>query len=182
MRRGWPWVTEYWQTETDIPAVADQVGAGLLRELDYRLEAANADRFAQKHAFLPFLRVPGNVPALSGRRVMVSEWIDGRPLRECSAAEKLSLVRMGLECSVAQLLQTGMIHADPHEGNFMLGDDGKLVMLDFGLVTTMEPGHQESMAGAVLAFIAADYDAMLEEFKGMGVLPVGARQILLATS
>ena len=64
----------------------------------------------------------------------------GRPLRDCTDAEKLSLVRMALESSVAQLLQTGMIHADPHEGNFLLGDDGKLCMLDFGLVTEMDPG------------------------------------------
>ena len=171
IRAALAWLREYWQTDTDIPAVADQVGAGLLRELDYRLEAANADAFAAKHAFLPFLRVPANVPELSGRRVMVSEWMNGRPLRDCTPTEKLSLVRMGLESSVAQLLQTGMIHADPHEGNFLLGDDGRLVMLDFGLMTEMDPGHQESMAGCVLAFIDADYDEMLEKFKGMGVLP-----------
>lgn len=165
------WLKEYWQTDTDIPAVADQVGAGLLRELDYRLEAANADAFAKQHAFLPFVRVPANVPELSGRKVMVSEWIDGRPLRDCTETEKLGLVRMGLESSVAQLLQTGMIHADPHEGNFLLDDEGKLVMLDFGLVTQMDPGHQEAMAGCVLAFINEDYDEMIVKFKGMGVLP-----------
>ena len=49
----------YWKTDTDIPAVADEVGAGLLRELDFRLEAANASDFMRRNgAVTPFLRVP----------------------------------------------------------------------------------------------------------------------------
>ena len=56
IRASLAWLRDYWKTDTDIPAVADEVGAGLFRELDYRLEAANADEFAAKHAFLPFLR------------------------------------------------------------------------------------------------------------------------------
>ena len=53
----------YWKTDTDIPAVADEVGAGLLRELDFRLEAANAGDFARRNgAVTPFLRVPRGVP------------------------------------------------------------------------------------------------------------------------
>ena len=162
----------YWKTDTDIPAVADEVGAGLLRELDFRLEAANASVFARRNgAVTPFLRVPRGVPELSARRAMTTEWIDGKPLRECDADQRLALVRMGLTSSVAQMFQTGMLHADPHEGNFLLADDGRLAMLDFGLVTRMDPSHQEAMAGCVLAFVAEDYDAMLDNFAGMGVVP-----------
>ena len=162
----------YWKTDTDIPAVADEVGAGLLRELDFRLEAANAGDFARRNgAVTPFLRVPRGVPELSARRVMTTEWIDGKPLRECDADQRLALVRMGLTSSVAQMFQTGTLHADPHEGNFLLANDGRLAMLDFGLVTRMDPSHQEAMAGCVLAFVAEDYDAMLDNFAGMGVIP-----------
>ena len=162
----------YWKTDTDIPAVADEVGAGLLRELDFRLEAANAGDFARRNgAVTPFLRVPRGVPELSARRVMATEWIDGKPLRECDADQRLALVRMGLTSSVAQMFQTGTLHADPHEGNFLLANDGRLAMLDFGLVTRMDPSHQEAMAGCVLAFVAEDYDAMLDNFAGMGVIP-----------
>ena len=102
---------------------------------------------------------------------MTTEWIDGKPLRECDADQRLALVRMGLTSSVAQMFQTGTLHADPHEGNFLLANDGRLAMLDFGLVTRMDPSHQEAMAGCVLAFVAEDYDAMLDNFAGMGVIP-----------
>lgn len=161
----------YWESDKDYVEIADEVGAGLFRELDYRLEAANADRFAELHAFLPFLHVPHNVPEYTRARVMTTEWAHGRPLRDLSDDEKLHLVRMGVECTVAQLLRTGMLHADPHEGNFMLGDDGRLIMLDFGLVTYIDPANQESMAQAILNFMNKDYMGMLTAFVGMGVLP-----------
>ena len=54
---------------------------------------------------------------------MTTEWIDGKPLRECDADQRLALVRMGLTSSVAQMFQTGTLHADPHEGNFLLAND-----------------------------------------------------------
>ena len=54
---------------------------------------------------------------------------------------------MGVECSSAQLFRTGLVHADPHEGNMMYTDDGKLAMLDFGLICRVNNDQQEAMAG-----------------------------------
>ena len=67
IRAGLAWLKDYWQTDTDIPAVADQVGAGLLRELDYRLEAANADTFAKvgRHVQVSPVRVEPGLTALA---------------------------------------------------------------------------------------------------------------------
>ena len=133
----------YWKTDTDIPAVADEVGAGLLRELDFRLEAANAGDFARRNgAVTPFLRVPRGVPELSGSPVMTTEWIDGKPLRECDADQRLALVRMGLTSSVAQMFQTGTLHAD-HKGNFLLANERTIGHVGFGLPWPwMDPSHR----------------------------------------
>lgn len=47
----------------------------------------------------------------------------------------LNVVQLGVECSLSQLLQTGVMHADPHPGNIMRALDGSIVYLDFGLLT-----------------------------------------------
>jgi len=52
------------------------------------------------------------------------------------------MVQMGVTCSSTQLLRTGIVHADPHEGNMLFTDDGKLAMLDFGLMCRVENDKQ----------------------------------------
>ena len=101
-------------------------------------EAANARRFAAAHADLTFVAVPKELPALCTPTVLTTQWVRGRPMKALSAAEKVAMARMSVECSVAQLLSTGVLHADPHEGNLLYGDDGRLYFLDFGLLSLME--------------------------------------------
>ena len=62
----------------------------------------------------------------------------------------------GVECSSAQLFRTGLVHADPHEGNMMYTDDGKLALLDFGLVCRVNNDQQEAMAGCILNVLNRD--------------------------
>ena len=70
----------YWGSTTDIPAISNEVAAGLFTEVDLRREARNAAAFAAAHAHLPYMTVPRHAPALSARRVMTSEWVDGYKL------------------------------------------------------------------------------------------------------
>lgn len=172
LKQGLAVLRNTWGSESDFTLIADEVGKGLLRELDYRDEARNMEEFRDAHKFLPYLKVPSVVHALTTRRVLVTEWCNGRKLDQLDDPEDaLRLAALGAECSCAQLLRTSFLHADPHEGNVMLGDGGELVMLDFGLVSRVEPHHAESMASAILHFIAMDWVAVLEDFRGMGVLP-----------
>jgi len=61
------------------------------------------------------------------------------------------MTRMAVEACTASLVLTGFVHADPHEGNIMLEDDGRLVFLDFGLMSSVEPDIMEAFARGIQA-------------------------------
>ena len=84
------------------------------------------------------MAVPEELPSLCTPTVLTTQWVRGRSMKALSPAEKVAMARMSVECSVAQLLSTGVLHADPHEGNLLYGDDGRLYFLDFGLLSLME--------------------------------------------
>ena len=60
------------------------------------------------------------------------QWVHGRHLSDLNPEEAMRMTYMSCEAVTAGLVLTGMVHADPHEGNIMLADDGRLVFLDFG--------------------------------------------------
>eukprot|EP00438_Fugacium_kawagutii_P028797 Skav211412 [mRNA] locus=scaffold1528:477316:483401:+ [translate_table: standard] len=162
----------------DYGQVVDTVAKGVRHfeqfrmELDYYNEAANAEEFAVRHAFLPFVTSPGWIPELMGppgsSRVLALKlarqlrdalrelhipggvnWYPSRAPKDLDIQERRLLVEMAVEACVVQLLVTGFVHADPHEGNLRLGDDGRVVFLDFGLMDRMDFGLMESCAAGV---------------------------------
>ena len=81
------------------------------------------------------------MPGFESPTVLVTEWIKGRQLDRLTPEEGLRMTYMATEAVTAQLLVTGIVHADPHEGNIMLADDGRLVFLDFGLMYRRGPAR-----------------------------------------
>ena len=135
----------------DIKAVVDRVATEVLNELDYYKEAANAIAFEASLGFLGFVGVPVGVAEYSTDRVLVTEWVDGAHLSALPAEQGLLMTRMAVEACTASLVLTGFVHADPHEGNIMLEDDGRLVFLDFGLMSSVEPDIMEAFARGIQA-------------------------------
>jgi predicted unusual protein kinase regulating ubiquinone biosynthesis (AarF/ABC1/UbiB family) len=126
----------------DVKPLLDELRARVAEELDYKLEAVSQDAFAAAYADDPDIFVPVTVEATD--HVLVSEWMDGTPLSRVIAdgtqeqrdRAGLLLVRL-LFSSPAR---AGMLHADPHPGNFRLLDDGRLGVLDFGAVDRLPQG------------------------------------------
>ena len=158
-----------------IVAVLDEVGAGLFAELDFSTEARHIQRFERLYgdrlSELGVL-VPTVVEELTSQRVMVTHWIDGTPPRSLSAARRQQLARTAVRCLAMQLMSDGFIHCDPHEGNLLGLDDGRVALLDFGLMAQMRTDHQEAMAHGVVNILAENYEALEQVFRGMGVLDV----------
>uniref|UniRef100_A0A7S3SGK0 ABC1 atypical kinase-like domain-containing protein n=2 Tax=Emiliania huxleyi TaxID=2903 RepID=A0A7S3SGK0_EMIHU len=118
--------------------------------------------------------VPRVYEALTTRRVLVSEWIDGRKLSECSTEEVRELVAIGQECFLVQLLQTGFFHSDPHPGNLMRPHDqsrARLVLIDFGLVARVQRKDQDLFVSSIIHLANKDYAALIDDFVGLGILP-----------
>ncbi|CAE7318086.1 unnamed protein product [Symbiodinium sp. CCMP2456] len=152
-------------------SVLDEVGDGLFAELDFVQEARHSELFQSLYGEkCPDVVVPEVVWSRTSTRVLTTTWLHGRKPRDLSAQQKLRLVNLAGPCLSLQLMDAGFVHCDPHEGNMMLLDDGRLGLIDFGLVAQMTAVHQESMACAILSLLAEDYQALVPCFRGMGIL------------
>lgn len=81
--------------------------------------------------------MPSTYSELTSRRVLTVSWLDGEKLSQSKADNVGDLVNIGVICYLKQLLDTGFFHADPHPGNLIRTPDGRLAILDFGLVSVL---------------------------------------------
>ena len=172
IRLGFGWVEESGVNGSeDLPQIVDQVGAGIFQELDYTVEARNADEFRRSLRFLNYLFVPRHFEKMTSTKVLTQEWITGRPMKKLSLEEQKLMVQMGVECSSAQMFRTGLVHADPHEGNMLFTDDGKLALLDFGLICRVDDDQQEAMANCILNILNSQWGELIDNLRIMDMLP-----------
>ena len=119
---------------TDVKGVIDELYESTVSELDYRLEADTQRVFAAEFADDPLIRVPSVLA--SAPKVLVTEWANGRALSKIAAEgspeERNRTAELLSEFQFSSPSRVGMMHGDPHPGNFLLGDDGRMVVLDFG--------------------------------------------------
>jgi predicted unusual protein kinase regulating ubiquinone biosynthesis (AarF/ABC1/UbiB family) len=148
----------------DVKPLIAELQARVSEELDYRLEAASQETFADAFDGDLDISVPHVVEATE--HVLVSEWMDGTPLSAIIAnGTKEQRDRAGL--LLVRLLfsspaRTGLLHADPHPGNFRLLDDGRLGVLDFGLVDRLPDGFPP-LFGKMLWLVHTDGDISVVE-------------------
>ncbi len=126
----------------DIRPLIVELRDRMVEELDYRAEADNQRAFAAAYAGDPEFWVPAVVA--SAPKVIVSEWVQGTPLAVViaggtpevrdEAGRKLSVFHFSSPA------RAGLLHSDPHPGNFQLADDGRLIVIDFGAVARLPDG------------------------------------------
>jgi predicted unusual protein kinase regulating ubiquinone biosynthesis (AarF/ABC1/UbiB family) len=95
----------YWSG--DLLAIFDEVAGGVVQELDFRNEAANAAAFGSSLSFLGYVRVPETLPELTTRRALAMEWVDGRHLSDLGPEEAMRMTYMAVEAVTAGLVLTG---------------------------------------------------------------------------
>ncbi|MDO3650659.1 ABC1 kinase family protein [Nocardia mangyaensis] len=147
------------------PAITDnailrELTTHFVEEIDYRTEAANHELMAEMFDGHPFIRIPGVVTELCTARVLVTELIDGLRFPEIAALPDSERDRVGeilLRFYMGTMIRERSFTGDPHPGNMLLADDGKVAFLDFGLVKHMDDAAVEFELDAVRA--AAEYRA-----------------------
>src|SRR6204780_3722918 len=126
----------------EVKPLLDELRDRVAEELDYCLEATSQRAFAAAYAGDPDIYVPEVVLATS--QVLVTEWMDGTPLSKIiSAGSKTERDRAGILLTrflFSGPARAGLLHADPHPGNFRLLADGRLGVLDFGAVDRLADG------------------------------------------
>jgi predicted unusual protein kinase regulating ubiquinone biosynthesis (AarF/ABC1/UbiB family) len=116
------------------------------------------------------------VPGLTRRGVLVLEYIEGTRidrLHDRLASGELQmnvLVETIIEMYVKMMLEDGLFHADPHPGNLLVDAQGRLVLLDFGMVLQVEREMRARMVRTVLAAVRQDVDGVINGFYELGIL------------
>ena len=154
-----------------------EVKERLIEELDYEQEARNQQLFADYYRGHPFIHVPDVLPAFSGKHVMTSELVAGHTWNEMLQwpQERRDQVGETLFRFVFRSLY-GMhaFNGDPHPGNYLFHDDGKVTFLDFGLVKHFDIAE---MATFIEMVKAAAYEQDASKFRrvveGAGMLRAG---------
>jgi predicted unusual protein kinase regulating ubiquinone biosynthesis (AarF/ABC1/UbiB family) len=128
----------------------------LLRELDYRREAMNLVILANNLREYPRLVVPRPVDDYTTSRVLTMDFVKGRKVTDLSQLAKIDLDNRELaedlcRAYLDQILVDGFFHADPHPGNLLVTEDGRLALLDLGMVARIDPAMQEQLLKLLLA-------------------------------
>jgi predicted unusual protein kinase regulating ubiquinone biosynthesis (AarF/ABC1/UbiB family) len=144
----------------------------ITEELDYRLEAQSQRAFAEAYEDDEEIFVPPVVAA--AERVLVTDWIDGTPLSTVISQgtveqrDRAGRLLATLHFSAPQ--RVGLLHADPHPGNFRMLDDGRLGVVDFGACARLPGGHPEPIGRLVRLALAADADAVFRGLRDEGFI------------
>jgi ubiquinone biosynthesis protein len=141
--------------------LADELLQSIEAELDYEREAAAGTRLRANREHDVGVAVPAVHRSLTTRRVLVMEEVDGRPLTDSGAVDRVpverdELARRLLSSFLGQILQDGYYHADPHPGNILLDAEGTLWFLDFGSVGRLDPVTLEALQGIAIGFSIRD--------------------------
>ena len=148
----------------------------IAEEMDFREEARNAEVLRRNLAADPRVYVPEVLPALTSRRVIALEYCEGDRIdrlhdRLASGELRLEqLVDTIAEVYVRMMLVDGFFHADPHPGNLLVDPDGRVVLLDFGMVSRVEQETRARLLRTVLAAVRQDVDGVINGFYELGIL------------
>ena len=162
----------------DPKPVVDELKARILDELDYRLEARHQIEFGRRYLGHPFIRIPRVHLEQSTERVLTMEWIDGRRFDEVlagseterqDAAEKLYRFVFGA------LYLHRAFNGDPHPGNYLFCEDGRVAFLDFGCVKHFRQPVIESFIQLIATVHDGDMVAFRALWEKMGFIKEGAK-------
>jgi len=142
----------------DAKAIAHEIRERVMEELDYEYEAQNQRSFARAYRDHPFIYVPEVVTRLSRRRVLVTELVDGLDFEAIKRLPHEQRSRFGeivYRGSFGSIYHLQHFNADPHPGNYLLMEDGRVAFLDFGMTKKLD---REQILLEQRAFDAASRD------------------------
>ncbi len=145
----------------DLTLTVDEFGTKLFEEIDYLQEGRNAELFSSNFQYCDYVKVPSIYWRYTSRRVLTLEWIEGYKLTGSpefydADLNQAEIIRIGVISGLQQLLEFGFFHADPHPGNWFYLDDGRVALLDCGMMGRLDPRTQEILLEIILAIVSLD--------------------------
>jgi predicted unusual protein kinase regulating ubiquinone biosynthesis (AarF/ABC1/UbiB family) len=160
--------------------VVQEFALRVAEEMDFRQEAAHAVTIRANFADTRGVWIPRVIEPMIRRRALVLEYCPGRRidrLDEWVAEGRVRsdrIVRDVMELYAKMMLVHGLFHADPHPGNVHVADDGRIILLDFGMVVRVPIELRRQLVAAIFAAIRRDPDALAASFHALGLVVTGA--------
>src|SRR5256714_8681133 len=157
----------------DAKGLAEEIRERIGEELDYELEAANQRRLARIYRGHPFVVIPDVLSDLSGERVMVSEFVEGRGFDEAKADPAVDRDRLGeiiFRFYYGCMYRHRQFSGDPHPGNCRLLPDGRVAFLDFGLFKTISSDVADVELASQRMAVEGRWEELIEMWGRTGFL------------
>ncbi|MBF6167677.1 AarF/ABC1/UbiB kinase family protein [Streptomyces gardneri] len=158
-------------------AVLDEISRTIGQELDYPREARIQHRVAMRYRDHPFITVPDSVEEHCTRHVLVTELIEGKSFQHVQtlpAAERDRIGELIYRFYISSLFRDSEFCGDPHPGNILLADDGRLAFVDFGLYKRMDPVHVDFERAGLRAACEHRAQDLYEAWAGRGIIDSNA--------
>ncbi len=162
------------QTRFDVTPMAEELAEHLMQETDYCREAYNAKLLARLFEGDREILIPRVHDSHSGLKVVTYDWIDGEPLdaglTHADPARRERTVRQLSHAFWHQFFRGGLLHADPHPGNFKVLEDGRLGILDYGCVKIFDEAFMRGFGEMMHASLAEDEERLRDVFVALELM------------
>jgi ubiquinone biosynthesis protein len=159
----------------DAHGLVDEFARQIRQELDYRLEARNAQAFHRDFASNPHVHVPKVYWGYTRARVLTLEWLDGTQLADVdtlalSLEERRELAYRITDTWMAMIFRNGFFHGDPHPANIMvMGEAGAIGLVDFGAVGKLTDDDMSKVTRLFIDAASENVDALPKRLADLGV-------------
>ncbi|RIV17761.1 AarF/ABC1/UbiB kinase family protein [Alicyclobacillaceae bacterium I2511] len=159
----------------NVQALYQEFSTTVRRELDYRKEAEHLARFARQMSIDKRIVVPRVFSSYSTSRVLVMEFMEGAKVTDSAQIAAWSVppqrvVHILLDSYLLQVLDKGFIHVDPHPGNLLVLQDGRLCFLDFGMMSEIPRVDAQAFARLIQAAMVRNLDQVVKAIADLGFL------------
>lgn len=153
----------------DLAGMVAEFEKSLMRELDFDVERQNLERFRANFEDKPRVHVPAVFPALCSRTVLTMERVRGRKLTMIDDVEaRRDVASVYLDAAYQMLFEDGFFHGDLHPGNVFLEDDGRLGLIDFGMVGRLSRQNREKIVDVIFAVLNEDLEGVARIWYSLG--------------
>ena len=159
----------------NLPGLVSEFAVSIRRELDYLTEGRNAERFASNFAASPDVHVPRVYWATTTSRVLTLERIVGIKVDDVDAlvqarVDRRALATKAAGVAVSMVFEHGFFHADPHPGNLFIEPDGRIGLIDFGMVGELDDSLRHQLAAVLAALTGHDVERLAKALLDLSIV------------